>query len=87
MPNAGKILVSLILLTVLSLSGCYPALRQEARRPAEALDKVRFFYPTFRDDMRLESLISALKRNLRYFNSLNPEQIFHKLSDANDKIP
>lgn len=66
----------LISLSVLSLLGCYPALKKEAKRPEEALVPVRFFYPAFRDDLRLDSLALALKRNIEYLNRLEPEKIF-----------
>ena len=53
-----------------------PALRQEARAPGEALIPVRFFCPTFRDDMDLPSLTEAVRRNLVYLEKLPPDHMF-----------
>jgi membrane-bound lytic murein transglycosylase A len=69
-------LISLLILCATGLSGCYPALRQEAQRPEEALIPVRFFYPTFHDDMGPESLVFAINRNLEYLDRLEPGYIF-----------
>ncbi len=70
-------LVALIILTVASVSGCYPALKKEAQRPEEALRQVRFFFPEFRDDMDIDSLTLAARRSLEYLDRLRPETIFH----------
>jgi len=70
-------LVALIILTVASVSGCYPALKREAQRPEEALRQVRFFFPEFRDDMDIDSLTLAVRRSLEYLDRLRPETIFH----------
>jgi membrane-bound lytic murein transglycosylase A len=66
-----------ILLVVVSTIGCYPALKKEAERPEEALKQVRLFYPKFSDDMDLDSLILAVRRNLEYLDRLTPETILH----------
>lgn len=58
------------------LSGCYPTLEEEVQKPEEALTRIRFFYPTFRDDMDLDSLARAIEKNLEYLNRLNPEHPF-----------
>ena len=76
MLNAGKILLPFLLLIGFTLFGCHPALKKEAQRPEEALNKVHFFYPTFRDDMNFESLGQALKRNVEYLNRLEPGVTF-----------
>ncbi len=57
--------------------GCYPALEKKAQRPEDTLIPIRFFYPTFRDDMDPESLILALKRNTEYLNRLDPNKLFY----------
>ncbi|MBW2616385.1 MAG: MltA domain-containing protein [Deltaproteobacteria bacterium] len=67
----------LLLLTLMCFTGCYPALIKPAQRPDEALSRVRFFYPSFRDDMQIESLVLALERNLEYLHRLDPERIFN----------
>ena len=67
----------LLLLTAISLFGCYPALQREAERPEDTLIPVRYFYLTFKDDIHPESLILALKRNLEYLNRLDPDEVFH----------
>jgi membrane-bound lytic murein transglycosylase A len=67
----------LLLLTLMCLTGCYPALVKQAERPEDSLTRVRFFYPKFQDDMTLDSLVSTLEKNLEYLNRLSPEKIFH----------
>ncbi|MBW1868727.1 MAG: MltA domain-containing protein, partial [Deltaproteobacteria bacterium] len=67
----------LILIISITLFACYPSLKKEARHPEESLAPVRFFYPTFQDDMDRESLISAIRKNLDYLNRLDPEKPFH----------
>jgi membrane-bound lytic murein transglycosylase A len=69
-------LLSVVLLTVVTAVGCYPALKREAQRPEEALRQVRLFFPKFRDDMESDSLILAIRRNLEYLNRLPPEAVF-----------
>jgi membrane-bound lytic murein transglycosylase A len=69
--------LSTLLLTLLTLPGCFPALKKKARAPEEALSQVRFFYPAFRDDMETDSLITATERSIAYLNRLSPEKIFH----------
>jgi len=65
-----------ILLFFLFLSGCHPTLRKEVTRPEEALVRVRFFYPEFRDDMDLSSLESAVNHSLAYLSRLDPDRTF-----------
>jgi len=74
---AKTLLRFLLLLTLMGLTGCYPALVKQAHRPDEALTRVRFFYPTFRDDIQIESLVLALERNFEYLHRLNPDKIFY----------
>jgi membrane-bound lytic murein transglycosylase A len=66
----------LLLLSLISLLGCYPALRKEAEHPEEALARVRFFYPEFQDDMDYASLAQSIRNNLEYLNRLDPEFLF-----------
>jgi membrane-bound lytic murein transglycosylase A len=67
----------LLLLNIISFFGCYPALKEEAERPEDALTRVRFFYPKFQDDMDFSSLAQAIRRNLEYLNKLDPENVFY----------
>ena len=77
MSKKKSCLISILILCATALSGCYPALKQEAQRPEEALRPVRFFCPTFHDDLEPESLILAINRNLKYLDRLEPGYIFH----------
>lgn len=61
----------------ISFFGCYPVLRKEAERPEEALRRMRFFYPKFRDDMNFSSLAQAINSNLEYLYRLDSQYIFH----------
>ena len=66
----------LLILSLISLLGCYPALKKEATHPGEALARVRFFYPEFQDDMDYASLAQSIRNNLEYLNRLDPEFLF-----------
>ena len=72
-----SILFALVLLTVASAFNCTPVLKKEAQQPEEALRQVRFFPPSFHDDMDNESLILALRRNIEYLDRLDPDTVFH----------
>jgi membrane-bound lytic murein transglycosylase A len=65
-----------VVLIILLFSACHPALKKEAEKPSEALIPVRFFLPSFHDDLDLPSLEQALKRNLGYFRSLPADRSF-----------
>jgi membrane-bound lytic murein transglycosylase A len=65
-----------LLFIILCLFGCYPALKKEALRPEDSLTPIRFFYPSFRDDMDLGSLKTVVERNLVYLKRINPETVF-----------
>jgi membrane-bound lytic murein transglycosylase A len=72
-----KIPLKLLLLFLpLFLLGCFTFQKHDAASPKEALRMIRFFYPTFDDDMDTDSLVLATKRNLEYLNRLDPEEIF-----------
>jgi len=75
--SVKTIFIICLLLQVVSFFGCYPALRKEAERPEEALQRVRFFYPKFQDDMDFSSLALAIIRNLEYLYRLDPQHIFY----------
>lgn len=66
---------------LLALSGCHPALKKQARSPAEALTRIRYFYPAFCDDLDRDSLVSAINKNMEYLKRLPPETSFHYGSD------
>jgi membrane-bound lytic murein transglycosylase A len=70
-------LATVAFVTLASAVGCYPVLKKEAQHPEESLRQVRFFSPTFRDDMDRDSLTLAIGRNLEYLNRLNPGTVFH----------
>jgi membrane-bound lytic murein transglycosylase A len=70
-------LFAILLLTVATAFGCYPALKKEAERPEDGLRQVRLFYPKFIDDMDMESLVLSINRNIEYLDRLDPETIFH----------
>jgi membrane-bound lytic murein transglycosylase A len=78
MGGTRKIFPIAVILLILAVSvGCYPVLKEEAQRPEEALRQVRFFSPSYRDDMDRESLTLAVRRNLEYLERLPPETLFH----------
>lgn len=74
--NFSKTGAGWILILVLAITGCHPTLQKEAVKPEEALVRVRYFYPDFRDDMEPLSLENAINQNLRYLGRLDPEHIF-----------
>jgi membrane-bound lytic murein transglycosylase A len=65
-----------VFVVIISIMGCYPALRKEAESPDQALARVRFFYPHFSDDMDVASLQKALEENLQYLRRLSPDFTF-----------
>ena len=71
-----KSIFILLIISILMLSGCYPALKKGVQSPEHTLIPVNYSYPEFHDDMDLPSLIRAITRNLEYFNRLDPEFIF-----------
>ncbi|MFP3928016.1 MAG: murein transglycosylase A, partial [Desulfobacteraceae bacterium] len=62
----------------------FPTLDREARTPAEALRRVRFFFPEFNDDLDPASLEQAVNRNLKYLDRLGPDHVFYY---GEDKVP
>ncbi|MCP4666817.1 MAG: murein transglycosylase [Deltaproteobacteria bacterium] len=66
-----------LLLILLTLPGCFPPLKNKALAPEEALSRMRFFYPAFRDDMDTDSLMTATEKSIAYLNRISPEKIFH----------
>jgi membrane-bound lytic murein transglycosylase A len=70
-------LISVVALTVSGALGCYPLLRKETKRPAEALKQIHFYSFEFRDDMDRGSLTLAIKRNIEFFDRIGTEALFH----------
>ena len=64
------------ILVAFLFSACAPALREEAKKPGDALVPVRFFFPSFQDDSAFASLQEALERNLEYFNRIPQDRTF-----------
>jgi membrane-bound lytic murein transglycosylase A len=66
----------IVALAGLALFSCYPTLTRKAGSPQEALVPAHWFYPDFRDDLDLDSLVVAVRRNLEYLRRLDPEYVF-----------
>lgn len=62
---------------LLAVASCYPVVQRGTPQPEQAVRRVRFFVPEFRDDMDRDSLILAVRRNLEYLNRLSPDTLFH----------
>lgn len=71
-----------VFLMAVILSGCYPLVHKDAIGPEETLKPVRFFLPSFHDDMDRDSLAVAIRRNLEYLHRLPPETVFHYGQDG-----
>jgi membrane-bound lytic murein transglycosylase A len=76
MKSAPANIIILSTLILVLFSACHPSLREEAERPEEALVPVRYFLPSFQDDMGFSSIEPALKRNIEYFRNFPPDQSF-----------
>jgi len=66
----------LVIVIFLIIGGCYPLVRKEIKEPGKALEKVRYFWPEFQDDMDTDSLALAIESSLQYLNRLNDDTIF-----------
>lgn len=75
-PCKKQTLILFILLALCFFTACHPPLVKEAEGPEQALVPVRWFYPSFEDDMDLDSLGEAVERNLQYLTSQSPEREF-----------
>ncbi len=71
-----RVIGFLLVLGTVGVWACTPTLKKEASKPEEALVSVRFFPPTFQDDMDLASLRLAINRNLIYLNKISPDTVF-----------
>ena len=59
-----------------SFAGCYQTLKREITSPEKALIQVKYLNTDFRDDMDIDSLALAVKRNLEYLDRLDPDYFF-----------
>ena len=73
-PCKKQTLIMFILLALSFFTACHPPLVKEAEGPEQALVPVRWFYPSFEDDMDLDSLREAVERNLQYLTRQSPER-------------
>jgi len=64
------LIFSIILLLVCS---CYPFTKKGVKEPANALKKVKYFWPEFCDDMGTDSLSLAIDRSLEYYDRLDED--------------
>jgi membrane-bound lytic murein transglycosylase A len=65
-----------VLIILLNMVGCYPLIQKEITEPTQALKRIRYFWPEFRDDMDTSSLSLAIERSLEYLNRLEPDTLF-----------
>jgi membrane-bound lytic murein transglycosylase A len=64
------------------LFSCHPLIKKEAREPADALKKVKYFWPEFLDDMDIDSLVLAINRSLQYYDRLDEDTMLTFGPDA-----
>jgi len=71
-----------ILMVILYTQVLFPTLDREAGSPEEALRPVRFLAPDLEDDLPLESLEQAIRKNLDYLERLEPDHVFSYGADS-----
>jgi len=71
-----------LFMVFLLICGCYPLVKKEIKAPGDALQRQRYFWPEFQDDMDVESLSLAIERSLEYLNRLNQGTLFTYGPDA-----
>jgi len=76
MSFKSKTVIVCVLVALSFFTACYPPPIREADRPEQALIPVRWFYPSFKDDMDLDSLREAVEHNLAYLTKLRPDHGF-----------
>ena len=74
MSHTYRYLSAAIILLI--IGGCYPLIKKEVKEPARALQRVRYFWPEFQDDMDKGSLELAIERSLEYLNRLEDDRVF-----------
>jgi membrane-bound lytic murein transglycosylase A len=57
-------------------AACAPVRETILHEPEKAVRRVRFFFPTFQDDLPTESLATAVERNISYLDTLPSQHIF-----------
>lgn len=65
-----------IVVVFLLISGCYPLVKKEIKEPGDALQRQRYFWPEFQDDMDVQSLSLAIEKSLEYLNRLDHGTVF-----------
>jgi membrane-bound lytic murein transglycosylase A len=65
-----------IILILFILAGCYPLVKKEIKKPSESLERVKYFWPSFQDDMDITSISLAAERSLEYLDRLNADTVF-----------
>jgi membrane-bound lytic murein transglycosylase A len=74
--DARHVSLVIIVFFLLLLAACRPTPIRKAVTAEDALERVRFFIPRFADDMDLNSLATAIKRNLLYLDRLPQDALF-----------
>jgi membrane-bound lytic murein transglycosylase A len=65
-----------IFMLVPLIAGCYPLVKKQIKAPSDALQRQRYFWPEFQDDMDVQSLSLAIERSLEYLNRLDQGTVF-----------
>lgn len=74
---SAAVLVGLaVIVGILYTQVLFPTLDRQARSPEEALRPVRFLAPDLKDDLPLDSLEQAIRKNLDYLERLKPDHTF-----------
>jgi membrane-bound lytic murein transglycosylase A len=82
MKSIGKLfLLTIFVLTLGTILGCYRELKKEVRQPEMPLRGADVILPEFSDDMDRDSLILAIRKNLEYLDRLDPKTVFRYGSD------
>jgi len=65
-----------IFVILVLMSGCYPLVKKEITEPVHTLQRQRYFWPEFQDDMDVQSLGLAIERSLEYLSRLEHGTVF-----------
>jgi len=71
MRKVHRYLIFVIIL--LLVCSCYPFIKKGVKEPADALKKVKYFWPEFCDDMDIDSLTIAIDQSLKYYDRLDED--------------
>ena len=78
MKSVRKVfLLTILVLTLGTVLGCYRELKEEAGQPEKPLREAGLIPHEFSDDMDRNSLILAIRKNLEYLDRLDPRTVFH----------